>query len=400
MKVKYTLLILIITSISLFLLSCIRSHSTNDLKEIRILPNLSNDKELIDLIKKIEIIPLETNDFCLLDFIYCLKHKDDKFYIQTVRGENPLYVFSNDGSHYKSIGKQGRGPEEFLQLTEFLVDERITLYSNEKILYYSLDGTFLNEDKPKQLFTRIIKIDDNLFALHFGIGLIMKDMNTKMTGTPSGVVLADSNFNLLSKYEIRPDHRNKIGYHANFFSKYNEIVYYRDNYESTIFSINKNEIKPEYYLNFGKYQTTDEFLMKIKNEHPIEYVKQIQNRYATFIMHYHNDKYIWVEYYLNFNDSFNPHFAIFSNAESSTLNFNLDNYNPLNRIFSRIVSNDDNGRFIFSVNANEFLDISESIKGQVEKGTLIRNEFIDDILAKSEKINEGDNPVLILLTLK
>jgi hypothetical protein len=116
-------------------------------------------------------------------------------------------------------------------------------------------------------------------------------------------------------------------------------------------------------------------------------------------MHYHNDKFIWIGYHINTNDSFKPHFAIYSKTDSSVLNFSSANNNPLIRIFSKIVSNADDGRFIFSLNAIEFLDIVESIKEQVKTGSLLRNEFIDDILLKSEKINEGDNPVLIMLTL-
>jgi hypothetical protein len=174
---------------------------------------------------------LETNNDILLRNIQTLKYRNGKFYIKSLRGENPLDVFNVNGTYYGKIGKFGRGPEEILNLVDFLVEEdKITLFSTRKTFSYALDGEFLEANNRNIVFSNFLKLNDNLFALHFGIGLISSDLFNKMGGTPSGVVLVDSSYNILSDYDIRSDHRNRIGYQANFFSEYKSDVLYRDNY--------------------------------------------------------------------------------------------------------------------------------------------------------------------------
>jgi hypothetical protein len=386
------ILIITLTLVIMSSLGC-STKPENNLKVIKINPAISDDQEFLKIISNIEVIPLETNDNCLLGRIWSLKTSENKFYIQTLDGNNPLYVFDQQGGFINQIGRQGRGPEEFVQLSGFLVDENITLFTTGKTLEYSLEGNFLNEQEDWFYFNQSAKIDNDLYALYYGIGTVMKNGDT-----PSGVVFADHDFKIKSEYTSRPEHRNRIGYHSNIFSQFRNTTYFMGNYENTICEIKPKQVIPKYLVDFGKYQINDDFLLSIMNErNPINYVRLIEKNFATYINYYHTDKYLWVKYSLTSDDKLEPHFAIYSNDDSRLLNLNMNN--PLNKLFSRIEANDESGRFIFSIDAPILLECAQVIEKQLNAGLLENKNFWHQILQKSSTTKETDNPILIALTL-
>ena len=87
-------------------------------------------------------IPLETKDSVLLKDLYRVCWVDDRIFVFDRSDEiNALFVFSDQGNFITRVGLRGQGPEEYLYLTHFFVDEK------ERILtLVDFGGTYLPAD--------------------------------------------------------------------------------------------------------------------------------------------------------------------------------------------------------------------------------------------------------------
>lgn len=104
---------------------------------------------LRELMQSIEVIRLDhQNSIALGQFVHVL-HRDSSFYIGDLAGSKLIYRFKENGQFTDSIGKQGKGPGEYLDLRDFYVDDStndIFILSHPDICLYHFDkaGKFLN----------------------------------------------------------------------------------------------------------------------------------------------------------------------------------------------------------------------------------------------------------------
>jgi hypothetical protein len=76
------------------------------------------------LFKKAKIIPLETADESLIGQITEVQVSDGKMFVfDTDHIHGGLFVFDMDGKFIRRIGRKGQGPEEYVFLSDFTVDE-------------------------------------------------------------------------------------------------------------------------------------------------------------------------------------------------------------------------------------------------------------------------------------
>jgi hypothetical protein len=97
-------------------------------------------------IDSIELIPLDTA--ALLGFIEKIIVKDGRMYAKDPY-INRLFVYNLDGTYLNTIGRTGRGPEEFLGITDFYVaDESVYVYDGktDRMLQYGFRGNFVQSD--------------------------------------------------------------------------------------------------------------------------------------------------------------------------------------------------------------------------------------------------------------
>lgn len=131
--------------------SCNSKHnlktSSNSNTNVQIF-NLENfTDELSDslIIKELKYIPLETRDECLMSSVQKILVVDNKIYILDNDVANSIFVFSIEGKFIYKINKQGKGPGEYLSVTDFDVDNFGNIFVNDqmsrKIIKYSDNGT-------------------------------------------------------------------------------------------------------------------------------------------------------------------------------------------------------------------------------------------------------------------
>lgn len=129
MRTKLVILLMI------FLVSCGRESSrekdnTGSVLEIDLLSEPeSGITKLSEIAENVEYMPLQTTDSSLLgDVVLKIVNIDNRIYIlNSVEDEDEILCFNTDGKFSYKINKTGRGPEEYLSITDFDISYDNTL---------------------------------------------------------------------------------------------------------------------------------------------------------------------------------------------------------------------------------------------------------------------------------
>ena len=127
----------------LTLLSLIACKSERDeIFEIIDFEEAISDSEAFNITKhlsNIRYVPLETIENCYLaDVGKVVKNAD---FILVSDSEGNLFQFTSSGQFIKRIGRRGKGPGEYLNITDFVVDDSfINIYINTLGFLYNCDA--------------------------------------------------------------------------------------------------------------------------------------------------------------------------------------------------------------------------------------------------------------------
>lgn len=131
---------------------------TNSIDSIKII-NLSSEKCLLSMIKKMLI--LDNNNFVIMD-------------------KNGVYEFSSEGSFVRQYGGKGRGPNEYIALTDIsCVDGRLYILDgmNKVLVFNTSNGKFVENITP--VWDRQPRRQDGMAALASG-GFYIFSANVNM----------------------------------------------------------------------------------------------------------------------------------------------------------------------------------------------------------------------------
>lgn len=120
---------------------------------------------LAEYIDDVKIIPLEVTDESLIRFIYRVLSIDDKIIIYDTTPEGtPIKVFDKSGKYLYSIHR-GKGPHEVEGAPAVAIDytNKQLLFAHPRgIMYTTLDGKFIKEEKINFDFREFAVMDDKL----------------------------------------------------------------------------------------------------------------------------------------------------------------------------------------------------------------------------------------------
>ncbi|WP_106832141.1 6-bladed beta-propeller [Parabacteroides pacaensis] len=213
-----------------------------------------DDKFLLsDIFKDIEAIPLETNDSCLISNIGRIRFIDNKFFVLDSR-QNVIFIFDNKGTYLNKIGKKGEGPQEYITIQGFDVDEkkhRVCLYSAYKgLMYYDYEGNFIEQQEIPCKCNDLIIVDQSVIV-HCG-----QNHNT-IDDSSQDYMLAVYNQKESSTKGFIPFDMAKLGAvhffydQARYFTSLkNEALFFYP-FWNTIYSIKDGSVVPKYKLDFG-----------------------------------------------------------------------------------------------------------------------------------------------------
>lgn len=242
-----------ILTISTIIISCNSGNSSHsdayivsdirkEMKNLKVLP-------LADEIESVSYIPLQEteNDESIIGAVLAYAITKEYIYVHPIEGER-VVLYNIKGEFIKTVIKFGQGPGEFNgTLMGMQADEennRLYVYSPERIFVYSLDGTFIESFFPdyNSVFTRYIG-NDRFAAIafpyvtfqggSFGIGIFTKNGDT---------IATKNNFSS----PLVPAEKTgfTLGLTPPAYSSQSESVLFKTGSNDTIFRISKNSIDP------------------------------------------------------------------------------------------------------------------------------------------------------------
>ena len=100
---------------------------------------------LSEAASKVDIVPLEVTDESLLGEIYHLQITENDIWVHHYK-DKCICRFSRSGKFLNKVGKIGQGPGEFIQLSDFFIDEKhreiYIVSASRGIFVYDFDGNF------------------------------------------------------------------------------------------------------------------------------------------------------------------------------------------------------------------------------------------------------------------
>lgn len=206
-----------------------------------------------------DIIYLESNT--LLGEIDKILYFAGKYFIMDQFVSEKVCCFDATGKHSFDIGSKGHGPGEYLALYDFTIDiysNQILIYDGQKVNYYSMNGEFVRSRRVG-LFGKNLAILDNVGSLLFCSGNTIYNEDLAFN-----LILVDSKDSIQSLNMPICD-LQALQKHMpwSYFCANDTSLYYIESYNDTIYQILKNEILPQYVMDFEEYTMTDEEKLSI-----------------------------------------------------------------------------------------------------------------------------------------
>ena len=372
----------------------------------------------------LEYIPLETLSESLIDLMGNVALTEEFIFLRTTRR---ILKFSRDGKYLSDISSQGRGPGEYQGLRNISIDkdnERVFIYPNwvRELLIYNFDNKYLGKiplfhsyyDLALSIF---FAGNDHFIAL--GNWITPEELSKEMFL----VALLDSTGKIIEKVDSplmqSADYLNNknIIYPGTGAPSYHDSLALSIGWGSdTIYAKSHHGIEPRYILNFGRYDAPFEIKYGYSSD-PDELRRIYGKRYG----------YIWLSttpietrdyLFLEFSLNDYLYLAAYSKQTSQSLlfrekgtvrsgiirygsHFNTESFGFKNDLdgglnFYPRWTNLNSNVWITSCNAFELISSLDEIRERDPENQQKHKRLIDLI----EKLDENDNPVLVVAHLK
>ncbi|MDR2915938.1 MAG: 6-bladed beta-propeller [Tannerella sp.] len=350
----------------IFIFCSCKNQKYNDIEQII---NVDLDNSIIKVsafITDAEVIKLETHEECLVHRISKIQYINNKIYILDI-AHNSLLIFNKNGDFEKKLQKVGNGPGEYIQLMDFFIqDDHIFImdFTTQSILKYNSDLDYINSFKYNTFGSKFV-IKDDLFWIY-----------NEPTGQKD-----DYQFTCLNQSNTEPNnylprvfktHKHNWG-DVNTLFKHKNDLYLSPKHRGIIYHEKNNNLEAIYKIQFSK------------NNFP---EKENINDYDIFDP---NFNYVLKENFYVTDDYLI--FDYFYNGYRSFCFYDLKNRNT----FSNIVENDLLEGFIFSPRWGNANYLIEEVASSYVKEDFY---FLSNYNEQLKDINDDDNPVIILYTIK
>lgn len=124
------------------------------------------NRKYSDIFSRVEIVPLDTVDNFLISDIRQFRYVLNRIFVLS---KEELLIFDRQGKGLARINRYGQGREEYLSVRGFDVSEKDSticlLTYPQRLMYFSLDGTFLHEHKIEVKGTEMAILPDESYAV-------------------------------------------------------------------------------------------------------------------------------------------------------------------------------------------------------------------------------------------
>ncbi len=386
MKIKEPLIILA-TFLVLFNSCNKKSEKSIPVLDLESAVSTPSEIKCSDFIESFEYIPLETSENCLVGTSPTVQIVGENIVVQTI---NDCLIFDrNEGRFKYRIARQGRGPGEY-QRTMRLVDPvNETVFfrrSGGDILEYSLQNELVNEFQiptyDGSLETPSLPTDFIVYKnwlLCYFTNLIGDEKKlimaiNKNTGKPDFII---PNKHVFERKPLSIISTNELSFYT-----FNNQLFFKEDYNDTVFSLQDSVLAPHLIISTGKYH----FAYDKKWDRSVDKSVFITPRNIM-----ESNQYLYFEYYQNkepYNGLYskeNDKLVVATNAEGipndvdDFVNFSPKSYNS-----------DD-----IWLGITDAWNITDWFEQNPEKAAKLPPR-----LQKLKNIKENDNPVIVIAKLK
>ncbi len=252
---------LALIAITLLIFSCGKEIETKKINVIDLESNIgiSEIVNLSMIADGIEYIPLQTKDQSLLTPPFKdAAFVNGKLYISQSRSE--VKIFDHDGTFLKTFNKQGRGPQEYEDMSNLYIDpstNNLLVYSIGKLNEYNNEGDFVkrilfhdNEEIKSFTPNKFYSINENLKLITFRN---FKSFHSACVTDSTFKVLYFVNYSE-KEHAIRMNSQRPVNFLEPYFYKFRDSVRVFNNYDGTFLTIsNSKGADTSLIFNFGKY---------------------------------------------------------------------------------------------------------------------------------------------------
>ena len=230
-------------------------------------------------------IRLTTSEESLLGEIKKLHIFSGKYIIVS----NKLYFFNTTGSFLSSLNRQGRGPEEYLHLTDAYIDRENNIYvldkRGRKILKYDENGEYLLTMKTGLIGLSFTKLNDDVWAIYCGsekneesshrINFYSESMAKTIAGTQT---ITDEEYKWM--HIVENDN----------FTISPGLPLYKSVFNDTLYTITNNKISPLFILDWHDNRLPEHYLRE-NYESIVEFFQDVKDKgYIFGIQSIHSTK--------------------------------------------------------------------------------------------------------------
>lgn len=179
--------------------------------------------------------------------------RDQKIFIKP-HNMGRIYVYTDQGVPYSIISHSGKGPGEYLHLSDFEVNtlENQIIVSdagNRKFVSYSYSGEFIGET-PVNFFIKLIKSNPTENRNQYIVDLSYSKISPEQTAAYS-INLFDENWDFIKGYfPFTQPRGGMFGHPHMLFSKSETCIGYYKTFTDSIFHFNGDDLSLAYYLDF------------------------------------------------------------------------------------------------------------------------------------------------------
>ncbi len=224
----------------------------NDGVKTILIPEVVEVKD-VDIIRDLNYVILEAKENSFFGHVSKMRVYQDRIYILDDRHAKSLLIYTIEGKHIATVGgKKGRGPREFVSVTNFEIDyvnNQLVVMDNfgRKFMIYDLDGNFV-----KQINSDIPVFDAALLPN----GYIVHAKPTweyKIPGQSNcQIIIANENKQVVKEgFEYDDNENLNIHIYDIITSQLDGGLNFAPKFRDTIYSISFESILPKYAINFG-----------------------------------------------------------------------------------------------------------------------------------------------------
>jgi len=341
---------------------------------------LSNSKafDIAKHISSIRYVPLETNENCYLADVRKVLKNEELILISD--SESNLFQFTSSGQFIRRIGRLGKGPGEYLYMTDFVVDhsfENVYINTPGFLYIYDIEGEFKTRIEWDSGNLQVMCIDGQNRLFY-----VMPDARQAKGQTSFDIVyIYDVNGQHLKTIKSNIVRIEGLALFNNIYAK-NDEVFYKEEFGPSICRISQDlEVDTAFQINLGKYAFEPEDLDMSKKDS-------------------------WKDHYRLFNMLSFERYVIF-NLQKGLMGANTEAtiYDRKKQHLIYPHNMDDprkKGMYLDGAKFIPISDFNEQLVGIISNEGIMENsdKLSGDLKAISLQIDANSNPVLAVLNMK